>query len=128
MTLRPVVYIASPYTKGDVGINTRFQMQVFDELMNDGIVWPVVPLWSHMQHQTFPRKYTDWIDYDLALLTRYDALLRLNATYPPLGYEQKESSGADGEVAFMRKIGKPVFFDKGSLYAWAAMENDPDFD
>lgn len=116
--MKPVVYIASPYTKGDPGINTRFQCDVFNELMNDGLVWPVVPLWSHFQHIIHPRPYRDWIDYDLALLPRYDACLRLNATNHVVGYVQAESSGADGEVAAFKRLNKPVFYDKASLYQW----------
>jgi hypothetical protein len=121
---KPIVYIASPYTKGDVAINTRAQMAAFDELMNDGVVWPYVPLWSHFQHIVFPRKYQDWIDYDLALLPRFDACLRLHAHFQNdrLVYCQAESSGADGEVAEFNRMGKPVFFDKVALYDWATTE------
>src|SRR3954470_3513635 len=72
-TTRPVVYIASPYTKGDPAINTHFQCELWDKMMTDGKVWPVAPLWSHFQHTTFPRKYEDWVAYDLALIARYDA-------------------------------------------------------
>jgi hypothetical protein len=116
---KPIVYIASPYTKGDPAINTRFQCQVFNELMDDGIVWPFIPLLSHFQHIVFPRHYQDWIDYDLALLPRFDACLRLNAVLPEIGYEQRESSGADGEVKAFRNLGKMVFYDKPTLYQWA---------
>ena len=35
---KPVVYIASPYTKGDVAMNTHFQCKVFDRLLSDGKV------------------------------------------------------------------------------------------
>jgi hypothetical protein len=116
---KPIIYTASPYSRGDTAINTRYQMQVFDELMNDGVVWPVVPLWSHFQHILFPRKYQDWIDYDLALIERFDACLRLNASYEPLDYHQAESTGADGEVRKFEELGKPVFTCKEGLYAWA---------
>jgi hypothetical protein len=117
---KPIVYVASPYTKGDPAINTRFQCQIWDELMTDGIVWPVVPLWSHFQHAMFPRPYRDWIDYDLALLPCYHACLRLDATCDVLpDYHISESSGADGEVAAFIKMGKPVFYDKQALYEWA---------
>src|SRR5438477_12764451 len=85
-TTRPVVYIASPYSKGDPAINTHFQCQMFDRLMNDGVVWPVAPLWSHFQHTMFPRTYKDWVAYDLAMIPRYDACLRLNVEYPQLKY------------------------------------------
>jgi hypothetical protein len=121
---KPFVYIASPYTKGDVAINTRSQMAAFDELMSDGVVWPYVPLWSHFQHICFPRKYQDWIDYDLALLPRFDACLRLNAEYSDgvICYRQTESSGADGEVAEFNRLRKPVFFHKQDLYRWVKEE------
>jgi len=127
---KPIIYIASPYTKGDPAINTRFQCQIFDELMNDGHVWPVVPLWSHFQHIIFPRHYQDWIDYDLALLPLYDGCLRLDAAYPETSYLQQSSSGADGEVAAFEAMGKPVFYSKYTLYQWvaelAAMEQEED--
>ena len=116
---RPVVYIASPYTRGDPAMNTHFQCRVFDRLMSDGIVWPVAPLLSHFQHTMFPRPYQDWIEYDLALLERCDALLRLDAVLPDHGYIQSESSGADGEVAAMVRLGRPVFYGVTEVYAWA---------
>jgi hypothetical protein len=115
---RPVVYVASPYTQGDPGVNTHSQLAMFDELMNDGYVWPVVPLWSHFQHLVFPRQYQDWIDYDLAMIPRYDACLRIHAHNQRLGYCVEESSGADGEVARFKELGKPVFFHKLDLYKW----------
>jgi len=115
---RPVVYIASAYTKGDPCINTHFQCRVFDKLMDDGKAWPVIPLLSHFQHTMFPRNYKDWIDYDLALIARYDACLRLTATHEKLGYSQKESSGADGEVTEFNRLGKPVFTRIEDLYQW----------
>ena len=118
-SMKPVVYIASPYSKGDPAINTHFQCQVFDQLMDDGHVWPVVPLWSHFQHTLFPRPYEDWIAYDLALLPRYDACLRLNAEYPKLKYTEDRSSGADREVDEFKRMGKPVFYSIEDLYEWA---------
>src|SRR2546421_5982782 len=115
-TTRPVVYIASPYSKGDPAINTHFQCQVFDRLMNDGIVWPVAPLWSHFQHTMFPRKYQDWVAYDMAMIPRYDACLRLNSEDSQLKYTEAQSSGADNEVAEFKRLGKPVFYSIEELY------------
>ena len=120
---KPIVYIASPYTKGDVSVNVHFQCKIFDELMDDGIVVPVVPLWSHFQHTIFPRQYKDWIAYDLALLCRYDACLRLDVINEKLNYHQHDSSGADGEVEEFRRLGKPVFFSKSELYEWVNSAN-----
>lgn len=120
---KPVVYIASPYTKGDVAMNTHFQCKTFDTLLTDGKVWPIAPLWSHFQHTVFPRPYADWIAYDQALLPLYDACLRLTAHLPQVGYTQKESSGADGEVETFMRLGKPVFYSVEELYQWVDSQN-----
>jgi len=113
---RPVVYISSPYTKGDSGVNVRFQMELFDKLRNDNIVVPIVPLWSHLQHAAFPRSYESWMDYDLAIIPRCDGCLRLASTYAPLNYEQYESPGAERECALFRRLNKPVYTDISAMY------------
>jgi hypothetical protein len=113
---KPIVYIASAYTRGDVGMNTHFQCKIFNQLMDDGKVWPVAPLWSHFQHTIFPRPYQDWIDYDKAMLHLYDACARLTVELP--NYRQHESSGADGEVDFFLSNSKPVFYNLSDLYVW----------
>ena len=115
---KPVVYIASPYTKGDVAMNTHFQCKVFDMLLSDGKVWPIAPLWSHFQHTVFPRPYQDWIVYDQALLHLYDACLRLTAELPGVSYQQHESSGADKEVQTFQSMEKRVFYSIEELYRW----------
>ncbi len=115
---KKTVYIASPYTKGDVAINTHFQCKVFDRLLTDGLVLPVAPLWSHFQHILFPRHYNDWIHYDQEMLHLYDCCLRLNSTIADLQYEQSDSSGADAEVASFQRMGKPVFYSVDDLYRW----------
>jgi hypothetical protein len=94
----PIVYIASPYSKGDPAVNTHFQCKIFDRMLSDGKALPIAPLWSHFQHTLFPRPYEDWIKYDKALLKLYDAWLRLTVDVPHMSYSQAQSSGADGEV------------------------------
>jgi hypothetical protein len=119
--MKPFVYVASPYTKGDPCINTHVQMQTFNRLLNDGLVWPYVPLWSHFQHTCYPRPYTDWIEYDNAVIEQLgiDACLRINAEFPMMKYYVSESSGADGEVELFASMGKPVFYNIPDLYKWA---------
>jgi hypothetical protein len=116
--MKPIVYIASPYSQGDQGMNTHFQCKIFDQLLTDGKVLPVAPLWSHFQHTLFPRPYEDWIEYDQAMLHLYDCCLRLSAILPHLSYSANESSGADREVAKFQALGKPVFFSIEELYEW----------
>lgn len=115
---KPVVYIASPYTKGDPVINTHFQCRIFDQLLTDQLVLPVAPLWTHFQHLLYPRPYQDWIKYDQETLFMYDCCLRLEAVCDRTGYREDHSSGADAEVAAFQAQGKPVFFSIEALYAW----------
>ena len=55
----------------------------------------------------------------MALLERYDACLRLDATCPnDPEYLITDSSGADGEVKKFLELDRPVFMDKQKLYDW----------
>ena len=99
------VYIASPYTKGDVAVNVKFQMDIANALMDEGFV-PFVPLYSHFQHMAHPRPYTDWIELDLEWIPFCDCLLRLGG----------ESSGADGEVNHAEENHIPVYWSLDALY------------
>lgn len=92
------IYIASPYTKGDVAVNVKRQIDCADELMNLGYA-PFAPLYSHFQHMAHPRAYEDWVRIDLVWVTVCDALLRLDG----------ESVGADGEVRYARDHNIPVY-------------------
>jgi hypothetical protein len=115
---KPTVYIASPYSKGDVAMNTHFQCKIFDQLLSDGRVLPIAPLWSHFQHLLFPRPYEDWIRYDQELLSLYDCCLRLNVDFKSPLYSQGDSSGADAEVATFKRMNKPVFYSIDELSDW----------
>ncbi len=94
------VYIASPYTLGDVAVNVKRQIDVADQLMNLGFA-PFAPLYSHFQHMVHPRPYQDWIKIDLEWVKSCDCILRLEG----------DSSGADGEVEYAKQLGLPVFYD-----------------
>lgn len=117
----PLVYISSAYTKGDQGMNVRFQMDMFKQLVSMNAM-PVAPLWSHYQHIAHPMPYEFWMGYDKAVILRCDALIRLNVSYPEHGYFQAESSGADREVAFAQAKGIPVFFNLKDLDTWLKNE------
>jgi hypothetical protein len=70
------VYIASPYTKGDIAVNVKRQIDTADELISKGFA-PFAPLYSHFQHLVHPRAYQDWIKLDLEWIKACDVLLRL---------------------------------------------------
>ena len=98
------VYIASPYTIGDVAVNVRFQIDVADELIGLGFA-PFVPLLCHFQHMVNPRLYDEWMGLDLEWLGVCDCVLRVGG----------ESRGADIEVAKAEELGIPVFYSVDGL-------------
>jgi hypothetical protein len=93
------VYIASPYTKGDVAVNVKRQIDCVDVLMDLGFA-PFAPLYSHFQHIVHPRPYDDWANMDLVWVEVCDCLLRLTG----------DSRGADKEVKLAYDLNKPVFY------------------
>lgn len=97
--LKPKIYLASPYTIGDVAENVRTQIDMGSVLMDHGFT-PHIPLLSHFQHLVIPRPYKDWIANDLEWLPVCDAVLRLPG----------ESKGADIEVARAKELDIPVFY------------------
>lgn len=118
MPSKPIVYISSPYTNGDPEKNTRFQMHVWHCMMEDGVVLPVAPLWSHIQHQYQPEEYETWLMYDLGMIRAYDACYLPLARYERL-VGKWVSKGCEREVAEFKKQSKPVFYSTEDLYDWA---------
>ena len=98
------VYVAGPYTQGDVAVNVRAAMAAGSELMDHGYA-PYVPHFTHFQHMLFPRPYEDWIEQDNQFLPCCDALLRLPG----------DSKGADVEVWFAYSLKIPVFHTVDAL-------------
>jgi nucleoside 2-deoxyribosyltransferase len=107
-TALPLVYLAGPYTRPDPIENTRATILAADDLIADAIVTPFVPHLTALWHLVSPHDLEFWYAYDLAMLARCDAVLRLAG----------ESTGADAEVAFAHDQDIPVFTAKDHLYAW----------
>jgi hypothetical protein len=93
------IYIASPYTVGDVAVNVKNQMDAAAKLMDAGFA-PFVPLYSHFQHMAHPRPYTVWTALDNEWVEACDCLLRLPG----------ESKGADEEVKLAESLGLPIYY------------------
>ena len=102
-----LVFIAGPYTKGDVAVNVKLALDAADKLMEAGAA-VFVPHLSHFQHMAHPRQYEDWTANDNAILSRCDALFRM------LG----ESQGADAEIALAETLDLPVFHTWTALMLW----------
>lgn len=107
-----LIYIASPYTKGDPADNTAIQMEAAHAIMDLGHC-PIAPLLSHFLHIHRRRPYQDWINMDLAMIPKMDVILRLEG----------ESSGADGEVAAAERLGIPICFGWGELRKYLQEQN-----
>ena len=107
---RPLVYLAGPYSHPDPVANTNAVVALASELIDEGFVTPVVPHLTLLWHAISPRPLEFWYAYDVALLRRCDAMLRIPGA----------SSGADMEVTFAEAHGIPVFYNRDELAAWAA--------
>lgn len=96
--MRARIYVAGPYTKGDVALNVRNAFEAANRLADRGFA-PFVPHSTHFWHMMFPRPYEFWLELDRQFLPCCEALLRLSGP----------SSGADQEVQLAKELGIPVF-------------------
>jgi len=100
----PRLYIAGPYTQGDVVLNVRAAVQAAERAIQLG--WtPYIPHLTHLWHLISPHPIDFWYQHDLEWLRACQALLRLPG----------ESKGVDREVEEAVKSGIPVFDGMDSL-------------
>lgn len=92
------IYIAGPYTQGDVAMNVRAAYQAANHLADLGFA-PFVPHATHFWHMLFPRPYEFWLALDNEYLPFCEGLLRLPGP----------SNGADKEVELAQTLHIPVF-------------------
>ena len=105
---RPLVYVAGPYTSPDPVQNTHRVIELAGRLVDEGLITPVVPHLTLLWHLVQPREVEFWYEYDLAILARCDAVLRMPG----------KSTGADQETNYAAAAGIPVFTDEDALTAW----------
>lgn len=103
-----VVYIAGPYSRPDPCENTYEAIRLADELLD--VCVPLVPHLSHFWHTMSPKPYETWLEIDLVLMARCDAVLRFGGA----------SAGADAEVVAALAAGQPVFYSAADLREWLA--------
>lgn len=106
MKRRKRVYVAGPYTKGDVAVNVRNAIEAAQWLWEQGYA-PYLPHLTHFGHLVFPAPYEQWIELDNVWVPVCDCLFRIPG----------ESSGADDEEKLMLEHGKKVYHDRESLLA-----------
>lgn len=93
--MRPLLYVAAPYTKPEPVANTHSVCKVAMIVYEQTNWCPVVPHLSLLWHAVTPREEIHWYEYDLHLLRACKAIVRLP------GF----SIGADNEVVFAKEHG-----------------------
>ena len=93
------IYVAGPYTKGDVAQNVHKAIEVGNNLRALGHT-PFIPHLTHLWHLQIPHADVNyWYAYDIEWLLKCDAVFRIEG----------ESNGADTEVETAIINGMPVF-------------------
>ena len=93
------VYIAGPYTHGDVALNVRQAVLAGLEIHRAGHV-PFIPHLFHFAHYLCPQDYAVWCALDLHWLQACHCVLRLYGHSP----------GGDREVEAAKVLGMPIYF------------------
>ncbi|MFH1131680.1 MAG: DUF4406 domain-containing protein [Pseudomonadota bacterium] len=96
------IYLAGPYTKGDVAVNVANAIRVADHLLMRGY-YLFVPHLTHFWHLICSRPYDCWLRYDLVWLEQCDAMVRIMG----------DSNGADKEEEKMTELARPIFYLNG---------------
>ncbi len=94
-----LVYLATPYTKGDVAINIHNAIKLAEQIVELGYI-PYVPIWTHFWHIISPHPWEYWMKIDEEIMLRCDCVLRGDG----------ESNGADIEIERAQQAGMPIYF------------------
>ena len=92
------VYVAGPYTKGDVAVNVRTAIDAGEQLLTAGFA-PYIQHYTHFWHMHYPHDWKTWLALDKVWLLVCEAMIRLPG----------ESTGVDLEGEWARKAGIPVY-------------------
>ena len=95
--MKPLVDVAGPISADPYGC-VRQAVDAFDVLRGMGCT-PILPQLTVLAEMVQHRTYEEWLAYDLELIARCDALVRLPG----------DSPGADREVAHARELWVRVF-------------------
>ena len=99
-----LVYVAGPYSKGDMAVNVHNAIQVANKILELGHI-PYLPHLTHFWHLVTPKPYQTWLEIDRSILIRCDCVFRMSG----------DSQGADGEVILAGQLGLPVYYSLEDL-------------
>ncbi len=99
MNVKPLIYVAGPYTRPDPVENTHKALRFASALIDDGYdLHPFVPHLTLLWHMVTPRPLEFWYAHDMHTLAVCAAVVRLPG----------ESTGADAEMVAARKFGVEI--------------------
>jgi len=105
MSKKVKIYVAGPYTYGDVENNVRKNLLVGSAFVDAGFE-AYCPLLNHYQHVLKPRTHDEWVDHDIEWMGACDCLYRTRG----------RSLGADDEMyAMVQAYGRCCYLDVHSL-------------
>ena len=99
MSRKLKVYVAGPYSNGDVAQNVANAIKAGDELLEAGHI-PFVPHLTHFWEMQHSHEWGEWLDYDIEWLKECDILLRLPG----------KSTGAEIEMQVALAHGIPICY------------------
>lgn len=105
--MKPLVYIAGPYTNPDPVLNTHKAIWWGTRLADQGYCTPIIPHLTMLWHTVDPHPLEFWYAYDLEVMARCDIVFRIPG----------DSTGADAEVKEAKRLGIPVAYDEIELGA-----------
>ena len=95
-----MIYVAGPYSKGNIEENIYRAIETADNLRELGHT-PYIPHLTHFWEMVIHHDYEYWMNLDLEWLAICDGVLRLSG----------DSDGADNEVKFAKSLKIPVYTD-----------------
>lgn len=113
--MKPLVYVAGPYTTPDPVINVRRACSVADELVRAGAA-VVVPHLTMLWHLASPASIDEWYQRDLDVLEHCHALVRFHGPSPGADREWEHAAACGLERWALGK-GHDTIFGRG-LPAW----------
>jgi len=108
------VYIAGPYSKGDVAQNVAIVLRVAEHVWLHGDV-PFVPHLTHFWHFLHPHPWLSWLLLDFEWLHQCQGLLRIPG----------ESTGADKEENLARELGLRIWHGLTEYLEERRFRDDP---
>ncbi|KKN04702.1 hypothetical protein LCGC14_1094750 [marine sediment metagenome] len=98
------VYIAGPYTNGDIAENIRRIIEVAERVVEAGHI-PFVPHLFHLWHLMSPHKYEYWMALDQSWMGACDAFIALDLGEDAWG----DSQGTQEDVNMADQLGIEVY-------------------